>query len=317
MFRSDRQQRSNFHPKRLAYCDSPMNTDANVTGIAQSPMQKQGKGLLIFPSLMIGIFFLMPFIMIVAVSFAHQLPEGYHEQAFELKNYARFFRSTYIDIAIFSMLASAFVAFACVVIGFPFTYFVTQLKRRHQVIWLVYILAQLSLSEVLIAFGWQVLLSKTAGIGNILLWLGIVERSFSLYPSLGAVLVALVYLVLPFSFLLLYPTISRLDPEVTEASRTLGASPLRTFFQVVIPILRGPIVTTGITMFVFTLGAILIPQVLGRPSHWTLSVHITDQAIFQSNLPFASALAIFLLLFSMSLVLFTTWFNRRSGGVTA
>lgn len=254
--------------------------------------------------------------MIIAVSFAHQLPEGYYEQAFELKNYKRFFRATYIDIAMFSISVSAFVAFACVVIGFPFTYFVTQLKRRHQVKWLVYILAQLSLSEVLIAFSWQVILSKTAGIGNIAVWLGLVEKSFALYPGLGAVIVALIYLVLPFAFLLLYPTISRLDPEVTEASRTLGASPLRTFFIVVIPILRAPIIATGITMFVFTLGAILIPQVLGRPSHWTLSVHITDQAIFQSNLPFASALAIFLLLISMALVLFTAWLNRRTEGVT-
>ncbi|MCP4767303.1 MAG: ABC transporter permease [Gammaproteobacteria bacterium] len=290
-----------------------MNSVADVNSVVQSPVEKQGKRLLVFPGLMIGIFFLIPFLMIIAVSFAHQLPEGYHEQAFELKNYARFFRSTYVDIAIFSMFASAFVAIVCVIIGFPFTYFVTRLKRRHQVFWLVYILAQLSLSEVLIAFSWQVLLSRTAGIGNMLHWLGIVEKSFSLYPSLGGVLVALVYLVLPFSFLLLYPTISRLDPEVTEASRTLGASPLKTFFLVVLPILRGPIITTGITMFVFTLGAILVPQVLGRPSHWTLSVHITDQAIFQSNLPFASALAIYLLIFSMSLVLFTTWLNRRSG----
>ena len=284
---------------------------------AESQSSKPGKGILVFPSLMIGIFFLIPFIIIVAVSFAHQLPAGYYEQAFEFRNYARFFRSTYINIALFSVAVSGFVAFACVVIGFPFTYFVTRLKRRHQVIWLVYILAQLSLSEVLIAFSWQVLLSKTAGIGNVAVWLGIVEKSFALYPSLGAVLIALIYLVLPFAFLLLYPTLSRLDPEVTEASRTLGASPLKTFFLVVVPIMRAPLVATGITMFVFTLGAILIPQVLGRPSHWTLSVHITDQAIFQSNLPFASALAIFLLLISMVLVLFTTWLNRRTEGVKA
>jgi putative spermidine/putrescine transport system permease protein len=294
-----------------------MPTDATIGASSQPQLKKPGKGLLVFPSLVIGIFFLVPFIMIVAVSFAHQLPAGYYEQAFELRNYARFFRSTYINIALFSISVSAFIAFACVVIGFPFTYIVTRLKRRHQVIWLVYILAQLSLSEVLIAFSWQVLLSKTAGIGNIAAWLGIVEKSFALYPSLGAVLVALTYLVLPFAFLLLYPTISRLDPEITEASRTMGASPLKTFFLVVIPIMRKSIVATGITMFVFTLGAILIPQVLGRPSHWTLSVHITDQAIFQSNLPFASALAIFLLLISMVLVLFTTWLNRRTEGVKA
>ena len=80
----------------------------------------------------------------------------------------------------------------------------------------------------------------------------------------------------------------------------------------VIPILRPAIVATGITMFVFTLGAVLVPQVLGRPSHWTLSVLITDQAIFQSNLPFAAALAIFLLILSMGLVGITMWINRRT-----
>ena len=77
--------------------------------------------------------------------------------------------------------------------------------------------------------------------------------------------------------------------------------------------MRPAIVATGITMFVFTLGAVLIPQVLGRPNHWTLSVLITDQAIFQSNLPFAAALAMFLLVFSMGLVGITVWMNKRYG----
>lgn len=260
---------------------------------------------------MIGLFFLLPFLMIVAVSVAHQLPGGYYETGFELTHFKRLLRATYLDIALFSILLSAGVAVICLLVGFPFTYFVTRLARRSQVVWLVFVLAQLSLSEVLIAFGWQILLSKTAGIGNLVVWLGLAEKSFALYPGLGAVLVSLVYLVLPFTFLLLYPTISRLDPEVVEASRTLGASPMKTFFLVVIPILRVPLVATGITMFVFTLGAVLTPQVLGKPQHWTLSVHITDQAIFQSNLPFASALAQLLLIISMSLVLLTLWLNRN------
>ena len=59
-------------------------------------------------------------------------------------------------------------------------------------------------------------------------------------------------------------------------------------------------------------GAVLVPQVLGRPSHWTLSVLITDQAIFQSNMPFAAALAIFLLSLSMILVGATMWINKRA-----
>ena len=82
----------------------------------------------------------------------------------------------------------------------------------------------------------------------------------------------------------------------------LGASPLRSFFKVVVPVLRASIVSAVIMVFVFNLGAYVLPQVLGRPQHWTLSVLITDQAIFQSNLPFAAAMAIFLMVVSLALV---------------
>jgi len=286
-----------------------------MSGNMQLPGDRRAAWFLsAYPSVMIGIFFLIPFVLIVAVSFSHQLPEGYYVPGFEFTHYNRFLSPVFINTALFSVGVSALVAVVCLILGFPFTYFITRLRRRYQVLWLVYILAQLSLSEVLIAFSWQVLLSKTAGVTNILVWLGFIDRSFSLYPSFGAVIIALTYLVLPFSVLILYPPLSRLDSEITEAARTLGASPRRTFFSVVIPMLRPAIVATGITMFVFTLGAVLIPQVLGRPQHWTLSVLITDQAIFQSNLPFAAALAIFLLLLSMALVGATMLINKRTGG---
>jgi putative spermidine/putrescine transport system permease protein len=82
----------------------------------------------------------------------------------------------------------------------------------------------------------------------------------------------------------------------------LGASPRPTFFLIVIPVLRSSIVSAVVMVFVFNLGAFLLPQVLGQPQHWTLSVLITDQAIFQSNLPFAAAMAIFLMLVSLACI---------------
>jgi putative spermidine/putrescine transport system permease protein len=75
--------------------------------------------------------------------------------------------------------------------------------------------------------------------------------------------------------------------------------------------MRPAIVATLIMVFVFTLGAYLLPQVLGRPHHWTLSVLITDQAIFQSNLPFAAAMAMFLMAVSLGLVVVTSRLNRQ------
>jgi putative spermidine/putrescine transport system permease protein len=89
---------------------------------------------------------------------------------------------------------------------------------------------------------------------------------------------------------------------LTEAARTLGASPLNSFFTVVVPALRNTIVATLIMVFVFALGCYLLPQLLGRPQHWTLSVLITDQALFQANMPFAAAMAVFLVLVSLGLV---------------
>jgi putative spermidine/putrescine transport system permease protein len=96
--------------------------------------------------------------------------------------------------------------------------------------------------------------------------------------------------------------VARLDPELAQAARTMGASPLRTFWSVTVPLLRAPILGAVILVFVFALGSYLLPQVLGRPQHWTLSVHITDQAVFQSNLPFAAAMATFLLLVALAMV---------------
>ena len=121
----------------------------------------------------------------------------------------------------------------------------------------------------------------------------------SLSPSFGAVLTGMVYQAFPYTVLVLYPSVARLDPSLVEAARTLGASPLLAFFNLVVPVLRNALLATFIMVFVFALGSYLLPQLLGRPQHWTLSVLITDQAIYQSNMPFAAAMAIFLVLVSL------------------
>jgi len=98
-----------------------------------------------------------------------------------------------------------------------------------------------------------------------------------------------------------------------EAAQTLGASPVKTFFSVVAGSLNKQIVATLIMVFVFTLGTYLIPQILGRPQHWTLSVLITDEAIYRSNLPFAAAMAVFFMLVSLALVGLTMVVGKGKG----
>ncbi len=269
--------------------------------------------LAIYPAAMLLVFFLIPFGIMVVVSFFHRVEGAFFEPAFEFANYARFLSPFFGKILATSIGLSAAAAVIGVVVAFPFTYFLTTMPRRQQTVILVFLLSVLSLSEVIIGFAWSTLLSRTAGVSNLLVWIGILDGPQAYTPSLTALLLGLCYLGFPYAVLVIYPALSRLDPELPEAARMSGASPVAAFFNVIIPVMRNTIVGTLILVFVFTLGAYLLPQVLGRPQHWTLSVHITDQAIFQSNLPFSAAMAVFLLLVSLALVGITMLLSQPKG----
>lgn len=257
---------------------------------------------LVFPALMLTVFFVVPFSIMIAVSFFRRDPAGFYTPDFVVDNYARFLSLFFGGVLGFSLMLAVLVAACCVAIAFPFTFLLIRCSRRVQTVWLVGLLSVLSLSEVIIGFAWSTLFSRTAGITNLLVAIGMMEAPQALIPGFGAVLTGMVYQALPYTVLVLYPALVRLDPTLLEAARTLGASPLRAFFNVVVPALRNTIVATLIMVFVFALGSYLLPQILGRPQHWTLSVLITDQAIYQSNMPFAAAMAVFLVLISLALV---------------
>ena len=266
---------------------------------------------LLFPATMLIVFFVLPFGTMIAVSFFKRMQGGFYTPDFVFENYARFLSMFFAGVLGFSLMLAIVVAICCVVLALPFTYLLTRMTRRAQIVWLVALLSVLSLSEVIIGFAWSTLFSRTAGITNLFVALGIMEQAKALTPSFGAVLTGMVYQAFPYTVLVLYPALVRLDPTLTEAARTLGASPLKAFFTVVVPALRSTIIATLIMVFIFALGSYLLPQLLGRPQHWTLSVLITDQAIYQSNMPFAAAMAVFLVLVTLALVALTVLLGRK------
>ena len=266
---------------------------------------------LLFPAAMLVIFFVVPFGIMVAVSFFRRQQGGFYTPDFVLSNYERFLTPFFGNVLGFSLVLSAVVALSCVLLAFPFTYLLTRLRRHWQILWLVALLSVLSLSEVIIGFAWSTIFSRTAGVTNLLVALGLMGEPVALLPGFGAVVTAMIYQALPYTILVIYPALARLDPTLMEAARTLGASPAHAFFNVVVPSQRSTIFATLIMVFVFALGSYLLPQMLGRPQHWTLSVLITDQAIYQSNLPFAAAMAVFLVLVSLALIGLTLLIGRK------
>ena len=266
----------------------------------------------LYPSIMLGVLLVIPLCITLAVSVAHRAPGAFYSLGFDLSHYARFFTPLFLKQTTFSFILAAIAASCCVGIAFPFTYLLTQLSSGIQATILICLLSVLSLSEVVISFSWSVLLSESAGLSNLLVLLGILPQAVAWAPGLVAVLLALIYRTLPFAILIFYPSLARLNPEIREAAQTLGASPIHTFFDIVLPIQQRTIITAFLLAFIFAIGSYLIPQMLGDPQHWTISVLIADQAIQQANLPFAAALSLTLMLLTLLLVWsITTLFDQR------
>jgi len=249
-------------------------------------------------------------------SFYRRIQGGFYEPDWVLDSWQRLGTDFYTDRVLFSIQVCLVTAALTLAVAFPFTWFLTRMRARFQVPLLIMILAALTLSEVIVAFAWDLILGRSSGITNILVWMGVMAEPQSFTPGYLAVTIGLAYIAFPYCVLTLYPSLSRIDDELVEASQTLGASPWRTFWSIVVPLSKRNLIAGFLLVFVFTLGSYIIAQVLGRPEHWTLSVFISDQATFNSNIPFAAAMAMLLTVTSLAIVGITSWLGRDKVAAT-
>lgn len=266
----------------------PLKTDAEAPN--RDPVVLAG--LLSLPTLFLIVLCLIPLFLLFQLSFAHREDGGLWRAGLELTQYRQLMTPQFLKVALFSFTLALTTAVISVALAFPVAYFISRMKRRAQITWLVGLLSTLSLSEVLIIFAFQVLLSGSGGLVKTLVALGVMEQAHSLYPNFAAVMVCLVYLVLPYIILFLYPAMSQLDDDIPAAATTMGASPARAFLTVVAPMVKGPLLSAGLLVVIFTVGSYLTPLVLGRPQQWTVGILISNGAMTTGNLPLAAAQAV-------------------------
>jgi putative spermidine/putrescine transport system permease protein len=267
--------------------------------------------VLLWPLVMLVAFFAVPLFLLARVSFAPHDETGLWLPGLSLDPYGELLSVELLRAFAYSVILAALVAIVSLAIGLPFAYFVSRMRRSRQVIWLVFLMATLSLSEVLVAFAWQVMLSKRIGLSELLVMLGIMRYQDSLSPGNMAVIGCLTYLVIPFTVMILYPGLSRIEPELLEASRTLGASPWQSFRSVAIPLMRGPLISAFILAAIMTLGSYVTPMVLGKPQFWTVAILISQTALNSEDLPAAAAIALVLLVVTGAMTLATLRLGSR------
>lgn len=207
---------------------------------------------------------------------------------------------------------AAIVAFICVVIGYPMAAF---MARRPHPILIVLLISPLLISVVVRTYGWIVLLGPRGLINTLLLSLGIIDTRLRMMFTTGGVIVGLVHVFLPFAVLSILAVYVKIDKSLADASMALGASRVRTFFRVTLPLTMPGVITAATIVYLLTLGAIVTPLLLGSPRQMMLGSMIYEQMLVLFNFSRAAAAAIFLTASAAIAIipfqLAERWFTRR------
>ncbi len=292
-------------------------------------------------SALMVVFCVVPFILVIVISFGRKVEGAAWVWDFTFENYQRFFVGVlwpdevtflYLQQLGYSFYFAIIASLLAVLTALPFTLLLTRLKRSAQAIWLVFILSSLSMSEVFIVMGWDILLSNNSGLPRLFQVTGLTQwlkdvgwfqtlrdiglanpRNVKFKPSEFATILTMSYLVWPYAVILLYPALSRLDPSLSEAARTMGASRWTVTRTVTLPSIRLPLMGTTLLLFVFLLGSYVTISVFATPDKQTTAVAIYSN-IRGSNLnaPFGSAQAVILLISASICLYFGHLLNRKA-----
>ena len=299
--------------------------------------------LLGFLTSAIVVFCVFPFLLVLAISFGRKVDGAAWVWDFTLENYQRFFVGVlwpqevtflYLQQLYYSFYFAVIASLLAVVTALPFTLALTRLSRRAQAIWLVFILSSLSLSEVFIVMGWDILLSNNSGLPKLFKETGLTAwlkevgwfqtlrdwglanpRNVKFKTSDFATILTMSYLVWPYAVILLYPALSRLDPSLGEAARTMGASRWTVTRTVTLPSIRLPLMGTTLLLFVFLLGTYVSITVFAAPNKHTTAVAIYANIRGANlNAPFGATQAIILLISASVCLYLGHLLNRRAEG---
>ena len=206
------------------------------------------------------------------------------------------------------------VAFACVALGYPAAYFLASRRRRRQALLLVLILTPLWVSVLVRTFGWIVVLGREGLINSFLMAVGATDEPLRMLYTRGAVYVAMIQVLLPIAILVMYAAMVNINPSLTRAARILGATPVRSFAHVFLPLSTAGAVTAWLLVFALALGFFITPALVGGPRATMIANVIATQISETLNWGFASALGVALVICAFVVVAIVGVLFRRYRG---
>lgn len=250
------------------------------------------------------LFVLGPMIYMVAVSFATDNGESYgFSWKFTTENFTRMLDPVYLQCFAQSFELAVSTTLIVILLGYPFGYFMAKLSPRGKKRMMFLIMVPFWTSSLIRLYGWIIILQAKGVLNGVLKGLGIIEKPLKLLYSYPAVLVGMVYALLPFMILAVYSSVEKMDWNLVEAARDLGASPAKAFFTVTLKLTLPGLLSGVILTFVPSMGLFFIADILGGNKIVLVGSLIQDQLTRGSNWPFAAALAVILTILT-SLMIF-------------
>ncbi|MBQ4089976.1 MAG: ABC transporter permease [Clostridia bacterium] len=274
--------------------------------------RKRSAGLLSIP-ISVWTFALVGIVLlyIIALSFMTAVPGEYRvEYDFTLDNYRKLFSGDYFRVLINSIVLALESTVLCVLIGYPFGYFMARAGRKWRGVLMLLVIVPFWTNALVRIYGWKILMMGNGPINDIIMALNLADKPLKLLNTYGAVLLGMVYALIPFMILPVYSSVEKMDWSLVAASRDMGASPARAFLTVTLP-LTAPGMMAGIVLvFVPAIGLFFISDLLGGSTAIYAGNLVRDQLLKAKDLPFAAAISVVLL----ALTLIILWIYRRAGG---
>lgn len=247
--------------------------------------------LLIAPSLVfLLVFFLVPYLNMVRMSFLVKPASGAYLPEFTLANYAKaVFDPFHWRVLLRTFWLAVLTTFLTLLMGYPLAYHLTYAPKRRKRWLLMLIISPLLVSVVVRGFAWIILLGRVGIVNQFVHW--VTGGEMVLIGTLTGVLVGLVHVFIPFMALAVAGSLQNISPDIVQAARSLGASPWQAFWRVVWPLSLPGVQAGALLVFILAVSSYVIPILLGASNVLVMPMLIVQTLLDAFNWPLGSALS--------------------------
>ncbi|MGN0438930.1 MAG: ABC transporter permease [Lachnospiraceae bacterium] len=244
----------------------------------------------------------IPLIYVAVMSFC--TTDNYYNVVFQfsMDNYKKLMSPDYVRIYGQSIVIAFLTTLLCILIGYPFSYIIARTKSKKKQLLYMLVIIPFWTNSLIRIYGWRTFLGTNGWLNHLLQTLHLTDMPVEFLYKQGTTVLGMVYCLIPFMILPLYTAIEKLDGTLLEASSDLGAKPVSTFFEVILPLTSSGIFSGSIMVFIPCLGYFFVANILGGGNSDVIGNLIERQFKSGNNWPLGAALSIILIVVTLILV---------------